>query len=79
MVLLVWPPAEHLWISRNRGPIGAFSAKPLDGQRRRRTLAEDPDSTRPELHFPAAQLKREQSLVASFGPADASYYDISNT
>ena len=23
MVLLVWPPAEHLWIGRNRGPIRA--------------------------------------------------------
>src|SRR5213078_4961085 len=29
-------------------PIRAFSAMPLDGQRRRITLAEDPASTRPE-------------------------------
>jgi hypothetical protein len=29
--------------------------------------------------FPAPQLKREQSLAARFGRADASYYDISST
>jgi hypothetical protein len=30
-------------------------------------LAEDPGSARPERHFPAAQLKREQSLWPYFG------------
>src|SRR6266566_364416 len=29
--------------------------------------------------FPAPKLKREQSLAARFGRADASYYDISST
>ena len=36
-----------------------LTAMPLDGQRRRRTLAGDPGSTRPERHFPsgAAQTR----------------------
>src|SRR5438876_11462938 len=43
MVLLVWPPAEHLWIGRNRGQFAPYDAArwPL----RRTTLAEDPGST----------------------------------
>src|SRR2546429_8771816 len=57
MVLLVWPPAEHLWIGRNRGQFAPYDAArwPL----RRTTLAEDPGSTRPERHFPsgAAQTR----------------------
>ena len=41
----------------NRGQFAPYDAvrSPL----RRTTLAEDPGSTRPERHFPAAQLKRE--------------------
>src|SRR6266513_216956 len=57
MVLLVWPPAEHLWIGRNRGQFAPYDAArwPL----RRTTLAQDPGSTRPERHFPsgAAQTR----------------------
>src|SRR5437763_15935170 len=45
-------------------------------KRRRRTLAEDPGSTRPELHIPHAAA---QSLAGSFGRADARYHEISNT
>jgi len=33
MVLLVLPPADHLWIGRNRGPICAISAMQIDDQR----------------------------------------------
>src|SRR5256885_17233037 len=57
MVLLVWPPAEHLWIGRNRGQLAPYDVArwPL----RRTTLAEDPGSTRPERHVPsgAAQTR----------------------
>src|SRR6266508_4010511 len=57
MVLLVWPPAEHLWIGRNHGQFAPYDAArwPL----RRTTLAEDPGHTRPERHFPggAAQTR----------------------
>jgi hypothetical protein len=46
MILLVWPPAEHLWIGRNRGNscLTAIAARWL-------MLVEDPGSTRPERHF----------------------------
>jgi hypothetical protein len=35
MVLLVLPPADHLWIGEKSRPIRAFSAMPLDRQRPR--------------------------------------------
>jgi hypothetical protein len=58
MVLLVWPPAEHLWITRNRAN-SCLTAMPLDGQYRRRTLLKIPAAPGPSGISPAAQLKRE--------------------
>jgi hypothetical protein len=64
MVLLVWSPAEHLWIGRNRGT-SCLTAMPLDGQRRRITLAEDPGRTQPRAAYPgAAAQTRVVSLAA---------------
>jgi hypothetical protein len=73
MVLLVWPPAEHLWIGRNRGQFVPYS----DAARWLRTLAEDPGSARPELHIQMPQLKREQSLWPYFGWIPANLRDLS--
>jgi hypothetical protein len=63
MVLLVWPPAAHLWIGRNRGNL-CLTAMSLDGQHRRTTLAEDPGSTRPERHFPSGAAQTRVVSVA---------------
>ena len=40
------------------------TAMPLDGQRRRITLAEDPASTRPERHFPSGAAQTRIVSVA---------------
>jgi hypothetical protein len=51
LVLLVWPPPEHLWIGRNRGPIRALQpCRSMANFGAERFLV-DPGSTRPERHF----------------------------
>jgi hypothetical protein len=57
MILLVWPPAEHLWIGRNRGNscLTAIAARWL-------MLVEDPGSTRPRAAFRQRRSSNANSL-----------------
>jgi hypothetical protein len=66
MVSLVLPPADHLWIGRNRGPICAISAVQIDDQRVRED-ARGMLAPGPSCVPPAPQLKREWSLWPEFG------------
>jgi hypothetical protein len=58
MVLLVWPPAEHLWIGRNRAANSRLTM-PLDGHFGAQRLLKIPAARGPSGISPAAQLKRE--------------------
>jgi hypothetical protein len=70
--------ADHLLIERrDRWPIRAFSATPHDGQRRRRTLAEDPGRTRPELRMPGAAAQTRMVSVAEFRADPGNPRDLS--
>ena len=77
MVLLALPPAGSSSDRKRSRPIRAFSATPHDGQRRCRTLAEDPGRTQPELRIPALQLKREWSPGPEFGSDPENPRDLS--
>src|SRR4029450_8770970 len=69
MILLVWPPAEHLWIGRNRGNscLTAIAARWL-------MLVEDPGSTRPRAAFRQRRSSNANSLC---GQNSAGFLEIS--
>src|SRR5258706_15272396 len=63
MILLVWPPPDHLWIGRKRGQVVLSDASSMTNVRAR-PLAEDPGSTRPELRIPNAAAQTRVVSVA---------------
>jgi len=66
MVLLVWPPPDHLWIGRKRGQVVLSDASSMTNVRAERLL-KIPAALGPSCVSPAPQLKREQSLWPEFG------------
>jgi hypothetical protein len=68
---MVSPICSHA-ISLDLSPISAML---LENVRARMPA----HSIRPELHVPAPQLKREQSLVTFFTQQNVSYHEFSST
>jgi hypothetical protein len=63
MVLLVWPPPDHLWIGRKSRQFLPLSDRPTPAQV---SLLRSWHYA-PSCVSPAPQLKREQSLRPEFG------------